>query len=399
MACFFANRAAAALIWPFITVYIREQTGAPLSSVTPLLTLQAITSLLGTTFISSLMDHFGRKPVMLAGLAGFSLTLLLMSQATNLTHWALLIPLYGILQPVFFIGSNTMVADLVAPDERTGAFALARTLANVAIALGPAIGGHFIAQNHHVAYFATAAINLGLLLPVTLFIAETLPKHQRSRAKADQGGYGDILRDGRFMRFIGVFALLEIAAALVFNLLSVYTRENFNIQADAFGQILAVNALMVVFLQYGVTQITHRFRPMPLLAIGSLFYTTGLTGFALARTLPHFMGAMAVMTIGELMVAPTSNALVADMAPPDKRARYMGLYSLTYTAGTGIGPAAGGFVSDTFGPAAIWLGGAVTALLASLGFTLLGRHESQRADKSRSALTAVEPQMETTVSS
>lgn len=378
MACFFANRAAAALIWPFITVYIREQTGAPLSSVTPLLTLQAISSLLGTTFISSLMDRFGRKPVMLAGLAGFSLTLLLMSGATSLGQWALLIPLYGILQPIFFIGSTTMVADLIVPEERTGAFALARTLANIAIALGPAIGGHFIAQNHEIAYFATAAINLSLLLPVTLFITESLPKHQRSRAKADQGGYRDILRDRRFMRFVGVFALLEIAAALVFNLLSVYTSENFNIQADAFGQILAVNALMVVFLQYGVTQITRRYRPMPMLAIGSLFYTVGLSGFALARTLPHFMGVMAVMTIGELMVAPTSNALVAEMAPPDKRARYMGLYSLTYTAGTGIGPAAGGLVSDAFGPASIWLGGAATALLASLGFAVLGRREGQR---------------------
>jgi predicted MFS family arabinose efflux permease len=346
--------------------------------VTPLLTLQALSGLLGTTFISSLMDRFGRKPVMLAGLAGFSLTLLLMSSATKLSQWALLIPLYGILQPVFFIGSTTMVADLIVPENRTSAFALTRTLANIAIALGPAVGGHFIAQNHEIAYFATAAINLSLLLPVTLFITETLPKAQRGRGKAEQAGYRDILRDRRFIRFIGVFALLEIAAALVFNLLSVYASENFNIQADAFGQILAVNALMVIFVQYGVTQFTRRFRPMPMLAIGSLFYTVGLSGFALARTLPHFMGAMAVMTIGELMVAPTSNALVAQMAPPDKRARYMGLHSLTYTAGTGIGPAAGGLVSDAFGPAAIWFGGAATALLASFGFAVLDRQEIRR---------------------
>ena len=53
------------------------------------------------------------------------------------------------------------------------------------------------------------------------------------------------------------------------------------------------------------------------------------------------------MTVGELMVSPTSNALVANMAPPDKRARYMGIYSLTYTFGTGIGPVMGGVLSDS----------------------------------------------------
>jgi len=86
--------------------------------------------------------------------------------------------------------------------------------------------------------------------------------------------------------------------------------------------------------------------------------------------------AMVVMTVGELMVSPTSNALVANMAPPDKRARYMGIYSLTYTFGTGVGPVAGGVLSDSFGPASIWYGGAFTALLAAVGFWWMLRAEA-----------------------
>jgi MFS family permease len=82
------------------------------------------------------------------------------------------------------------------------------------------------------------------------------------------------------------------------------------------------------------------------------------------------------MTIGELMISPTSNALVANMAPPDKRARYMGIYSLTYTFGTGIGPVAGGVLSDSFGPSAIWFGGAFAALAAAVGFYMMLRAES-----------------------
>jgi predicted MFS family arabinose efflux permease len=46
----------------------------------------------------------------------------------------------------------------------------------------------------------------------------------------------------------------------------------------------------------------------------------------------------------------------------------MGIYSLTYTFGTGVGPVAGGVLSDSFGPPAIWYGGAFTALLSAVGF-------------------------------
>lgn len=169
MVCFFFNRLGASLIWPFITLFIREQTGAPLAHITLLLTLQALATVFGTAIASTLMDRIGRKLPMIAGLAAFAAVLLLMSQAETLLAWGVLIGLYGILQPLFFIGTQAMVADLfVDPAARTRAYALVRTISNVAIALGPAVGGLFIAQSRLFAYVTPAVINLLLVLPVAL---------------------------------------------------------------------------------------------------------------------------------------------------------------------------------------------------------------------------------------
>lgn len=398
IACFFFNRIGASLIWPFMTLYVREQTRAPLttvgfifkqgllepithssslsiplalSTITTLLSLQALCSVIGTSTISTLMDHFGRKRIMIAGLIAFSAVLLFMSSANALWQWLILIPLYGVSQPIFYIGVYAMIADVVKPEERTSAFALIRTASNLAIALGPALFGVLIAQSHTTAYFISIAINLIVLVPFVFVIRETLP--EKTVTHAAPSGYRDILRDRPFVIFIAVFALIEIATALVFNLLSVYTKENFNIAENQFGQILAINALMVVLLQYGVTRLTSRYRPLLVMSVGSVIYAGGLVGYAVSSLLPHFMLAMVIMTIGELIVMPTSNALVANMAPADKRARYMGIYSLTYTFGTGVGPIAGGVLSDTFGPPAIWYGGAASALLAAVGFWWLMR--------------------------
>lgn len=372
LACFFVNRVAAALVWPFMTLFIYTQTNAPLSHITVLLSIQAVASIVGTSFISALMDRYGRKKPMLAGLLAYSIVIVLMSQAGQLWQWALLIALYGILQPVFYVGTNAMVADLIDSDHRTGAFALVRIISNIAIALGPAVGGIFIVRSHLFAYTTTAVLNILLLIPVAWFIAETLPKRKKSDERP-AGGYGVVLRDRPFITFIVVFTLLEIGAAMTFNLLSVYVREQYGILEDAFGRLVGINAAMVVLFQYAMTRVTVRFNAFPVLSLGCLFYTAGLTGFAFARTFEQFAAAMIILTIGELMVMPTATALVAGIARPEMRARYMGILSLTYTIGTGLGPMIGGVISDAFAPSAIWYAGAGAALLATTGFVWMAR--------------------------
>ncbi len=378
MGGFFINRISASLIWPFLTLVIYQQTGAPLTTVTGLISIQAVAGLLSTSVFGSVMDRFGRKIPMILSLFASAGVLVLMSAADQIWQWAILIALYGALSPVFYVGTYAMVADLVEPEERTNAYALQRMIANVAIALGPALGGIFLASSNALSYYTTAIANV-LLASLSIFLLiETLPKHKRKNEDVPEaaGGYGVMLRDRRFMTFIGIFILIEISTALTFTLLSVYTNENFGIPKNEFGWLLTINAVMVVAFQFGMTRLTQRFHPLLVLAGGALFYVGGLLVFGLSNLLPHFALGMVVLTVGELMVSPTATGLAANMAPAEMRARYMGTLSLTYTIGAGIGPVIGGILSDSIAPQAIWYGGALTALIAAVGFTLMQRASS-----------------------
>ncbi|MCK6581011.1 MAG: MFS transporter [Anaerolineae bacterium] len=375
LACLTFNRLASSLIWPFITLFIQEQTGAPLSQVTALLPVQSVATIIGISGVSVLFDRFGRKPLMISALILFSALMLAMSAAQSLALWAVLIALYGITQPMFMIGANAIVADIVDERHRAGAFALMRMMTNLSIALGPAIGGQFIAQSRLFAYFGIIAINLLLLPPVILLLKESLPSAARTQAREGSfmRGYGEILGDRPFMRFIAVLSLVEIAIALVFSLLSVYTKTYFGIAENQFGWLLSINAGMVVLLQFSVTRLTRRFPPLRVMMLASGIYVVALIMFGLAAALPAFMISMAVLTIGELMLAPTGTTVAASLAPADKRARYMGMYTLTYSVGAGIGPAAGGILADAIAPSAIWFGGAAAAAAGALGFLWLSR--------------------------
>jgi MFS family permease len=164
-----------------------------------------------------------------------------------------------------------------------------------------------------------------------------------------------------------------MAYSLMMVLLPVYAKENFGVPENRYGFIMATNAAMVVLLQYGVTRVTERHHHLPVLAVGSLFYAVGVGSVAWGWSFPTFLLSMVLLTIGEMIVIPTSTALTANLAPPDMRGRYMSVYGLTWSIGFGIGPVVGGFLNDNLAPVAIWYGGLVMGLAATVGFVLLAR--------------------------
>jgi MFS family permease len=362
------------LVWPFLTIYIREQLDIPLSRITLLFTVQAIAGFAATTAISPLMDRFGRKGAMVAGMVASSATLFAMSQAESYAAWAVLLPAYGIVNSVFRVGSYAMVADLVEPERRAGVYALIRMADNVGIAVGPAIGGFLVSVAYTLSYFAAATTQFILALAVIFLITETLPRSGPDDALHRPSlSYGPLLRDRPFLAVWGLYILAQMAGALVFMLLGVYIKENFGIAENRFGFIVGTNALMVVLLQYSVTRRTSRFAPLPVIVGGSLLYAAGMGLFAVSQSFPAFLAGMVVFTSGELLMVPTATALVANIAPPDMRARYMGVFTLTFRIAAGIGPVLGGLLNDHIAPSATWYGGMIVCLIAALGYAWLAQ--------------------------
>jgi MFS family permease len=389
---FFINRSGASLVWPFLTVFMRHQLNAPLATITLLLSVQAAAGLIATSVVGMLMDRFGRKRIMVLSLIASSFVLLAMSGANTLPQWTILIAVYGAINPVFNVGGNAMVADLVLPEQRAGAYALVRMIANLGIAFGPVIGGMLIGISYELTYYITALVNVILALLIFLFIAESMPS-RGAQAKAERfGGYGAVLRDRAFMAFALGYLLVEMTATLMFGLLPVYVKENFGILENQSGLIISVNATMVVLFQYFVTRVTKRHEPLAVLAVGGLFYAVGLGSVALDSSMAAFAASMVIMTTGELILSPTALTLVARIAPPDMRARYMSLYSIAYTVAGGIAPPIAGFLSDHTTPRAIWYTGLCMGLVGALAFAMMSRARMMELEeKLKTDLSTVTP--------
>ena len=85
-----------------------------------------------------------------------------------------------------------------------------------------------------------------------------------------------------------------------------------------------------------------------------------------------FVVAFVVFGLGECMHGPTQGALVADLAPPRLRGRYMALSTLSWEIGFVIGPTAAGVILHAQ-PNALWPIASFACVLAGFGALLLER--------------------------
>jgi MFS family permease len=363
------------MIWPFIMIYVRQRVNLPLTHAASLMTIYATAGLIAALIAGPITDRTGRKWVMVFSLAGSGLVYFFMSNAHSYLNFAILMALSGTFNPLYRVGADAMLADLIPPAKRPDAYALIRLSNNAGIAIGPMIGGFLSSLSFSITFFFAGVGMLFYSLLMAFFAHETLPQPSGipSGTIKLMGGYRQVLRDSQFVSFAGVFILAQMCAVLIWILMPVYANGIYNVPESLYGFIPTTNALMVVFLQVFVTNITKRYRPLLVMMVGTLFYTLGVGSVAFGHSFFGFWISIVIMTIGELILMPTASSYVAGLAPPDMRGRYMGIAGLTWSAAAGIAPIMGGYLSDNIDPVAIWYGGFIIGILGILGFYILSR--------------------------
>jgi MFS family permease len=106
----------------------------------------------------------------------------------------------------------------------------------------------------------------------------------------------------------------------------------------------------------------------------------GLAGYALAHTLPALAVATVVWSVGDLLIMGRAYAIVAGLAPPDARGRYLAVFGTSWGFATVAAPVAGTQLLERLGAEGLWVcmaGGCLVLAAASMSVERLvaGRPE------------------------
>lgn len=376
----FIDRVGGAVLFPFFALYVTSKFGVGMTEAGLFFTVLAASRLAGGVLGGALADRFGRRTILVIGLAASGLASLGIGLAPSFALLFLFDVFAGLFGAIGWPAQEAMVADLLPDEKQAGGFAVLRVVGNVAIAIGPAIGGFIAARSYLALFVIDAAASLITAALVVWLLVETRPAPDGDEAEDSLGqtvrGYRLVLRDTRFMGFVLTMILLTMGYSQIFSTLSVYLRDVHGVPEHQYGWLISVNATMVVLLQFSVTRQANRFRPLRVMVTGALLYAVGLALFGLTTSYGLFVLAVVIATLGELLVQPTAHALVARFAPQMMRGRYMAIYGFTWPVAQGIGPLAAGIVMDNADPRLVWYAGAALAVAAAAGFWRLARDDA-----------------------
>lgn len=372
----FIDSVGGALIFPFLTLYMTQKFNVGMTEVGTMFLIWGLgAGLLGNSLGGAIADKFGRKKSIIFGLIASASSALAMIFIKDIVVFYIVIGVIGIFEDIAGPARQAMIADLVPEELRTDAYGIMRIEFNLAVTIGPAIGGIMAARSFSILFIMDVFISLAVAGIVLLFLPETKPQmqeHQREESlKETFQGYRKVFKDKLFIAFVVVMMLETLMYFNMNSTLSVYLVNFQGITTEQFGYVLSLNAVMVVVLQVFFSRWVANWKPMVTMALGNILYVIGFSMYGYVNSYPLFLLAMVIITIGEMIIAPVAQSLVAHFAPEDMRGRYMAVHSLAWILPVSVGPLGAGYIMDNFDPRLLWFVAGGIGLLDVLGFLLL----------------------------
>ncbi len=373
----FIDQLGGALLFPFFALYVTMQFKVGMVEVGYLFAFFSVSSFVGSILGGALTDRFGRKQIIIFSLIATSISSVFMGLAASMTAFYVIAVLSGI----FSVGGparQAMVADILPEKKRAQGYGILRVAANLSVVIGPALGGLLLGVTSYLTLFIIDAV---VSLIVAGLFATFIPETKSEAAVASQpesvsqsfSGYFVVFRDLLFMAFIAACILMGLVYTNLNTTLGVYLRDMFSVTEAGYGLLLSLNAAMVVLFQFAITRRIENRQPMLVMAAGMLLYAIGFGMYGFVSSMAMFAVAMVILTTGEMLIAPVSQALVAKFAPEEMRGRYMAVFGISWMIPFAVGPYLAGLVLDNMDPRWLWYVVGVLGLMATLSFLWLHR--------------------------
>jgi predicted MFS family arabinose efflux permease len=373
----FIDRFGGFMLYPFFALYMTQKFGIGMAQVGLVFMVFAVSGFVGSALGGAITDRVGRKGVIIFSLVLSALSALAMGLAPTLSIFVAIAVIVGTLSSIGGPAHEAVVADLLPPEKRAEGFGIIRVIFNLAVVIAPATAGLLIARSYLLLFVVDAIISLIAAAIVIFALPETKPQAHADAKPESMGqtfaGYGRIFRDIPFVAFVIVSIMMTLVYTNMNTTLGVYLRDGHGLPETGYGLLLSMNAILVVLLQFWITRRLQKFKPMLMMALGTIFYAIGFAMYGFVSTFFMFAVAMVIITVGEMIVSPIQQSLVASYAPEEMRGRYMAVSGLSWGLSFAVGPYLAGLILDNANPSWLWLVSGIIGILAAIGFYILDK--------------------------
>lgn len=247
---------------------------------------------------------------------------------------------------------------------------------HIGFGLGGALGGLIAAHglNGFVVLFLANAVTYVLYIAILVLAVRGDP-----RPAPRAGGYRLVIRDRPFIQLaLTNIAMIAVGWGVYTWIMPPYARTEIGVSTRLIGLLFLANALTVALAQIPVAKLAEGRRRAVAMATAALAFVAAcllllvanFVGFSFAYG--ALLVAAIAVALGECFYSTALYPLVADMAPPALRGRYMATIGMSWWLGLALAPTAGTQLLGV-SPSATMLTAAGVALAAGLSALALER--------------------------
>jgi MFS family permease len=367
------------LIMPFFSLFLTEKFEISLVQVAGIFAIWSIAGMFGQTLGGAVSDRYGRRFMIIVGLVFSAITSLGFALIDELA-WALVVAaIAGLFSSSGGPARLAMIADILPKNQYSEGYGIMRVVANVAFAVGPAIGGILAGVSYALLFSIDALTSILAALFVWRFLPESIPESSLSKTSQQSfsrvmRGYLTVLKDRRLLIILGLGTLVSMVYQQWYFALPVFMRDVHQMPPYFYGGMMSMAGIIVIFFQLPIMRHLKPFSVMPVMAASVFIFAIGFTLYGFVGAFSMFLLAGAIVTLGEMIFFPTRQALIAQLAVEEYRGRYMAVTTFAYTLPSIIGPAAGGLIMERTPAYGLWVVAGLVLVISGLAFLFFRSH-------------------------
>lgn len=333
------------IIIPVVPKLIQELTGGDLSDASKiggwLLFTYAFTQFLLSPLIGNLSDKYGRRPIILFSLLGFSIDYLFIAFAPTLI-WLFVARFISGITGASITTATAYIADISTPENRAKNFGMIGAAFGIGFIIGPVIGGLLGHFGPRVPFYAAAILCFINFLYGYFVLPESLPKKNRRELDwSKTNPIRAIINLKKYPKIFGLFIsimLVYIGSHAVHSNWSYFTMYQFHWTEKMVGISLGIIGLLVGIVQGGLIRwINPKIGNEKSIIYGLVLYTVGMFLFSVASEswmmftflIPYCLGGIA---------GPALQSVITENVPANEQGEIQGTLTSLMSATAIIGP-------------------------------------------------------------
>lgn len=337
----------------------------------------AIVQFFFSPIIGNLSDRFGRRPVLLFSLLGFSIDYIITALAPTI-GWLFVGRILAGVTGASMTTATAYIADVSPPEKRAQNFGLVGAAFGLGFIIGPVIGGVLGQYGSRVPFIAAAVLAFLNFLYGYFILPESLkPENRRAFDWKRANPIGSLLHIRRYPVIMGMVAslvLLYIAAHSTQSTWTYFTMERFNWSEALVGYSLGAIGVLVALVQGGLIRIVNPWLGQKRsVYAGLMFYAIGFFLFAFA-TKGWMMFAILVPYCLGGIAGPALQGIISGQVPSNEQGELQGALTSLMSLTSIIGPP---FMTNLFAyftsnnapfyfPGAAFFAGAILTIISTL---------------------------------